>query len=70
VPELILIGRNGESWDLAFVAAYPTAQAFVDMVRDPDYQRATRHRSAAVADSRLIRCAPAMPGTAFWPGGE
>ena len=69
-PELILIGPAEEKWDLAFAAFYPTAQAFVDMVRNPDYQRATRHRTAAVADSRLIRCAPARPGTAFWPGRE
>jgi uncharacterized protein (DUF1330 family) len=67
-PELVLIGPRDETWDLAFVAIYPTAQAFVDMVRDPDYQRATRHRTAAVADSRLIRCAPAVPGTTFMPG--
>jgi uncharacterized protein (DUF1330 family) len=67
-PELMLIGPAEETWDLAFVAFYPTAQAFVDMVRNPDYQRATRHRTAAVADSRLIRCAPARPGTTFWPG--
>ena len=69
-PELVLIGPPEETWDLAFVAFYPTAQAFVDMVRDPDYQRATRHRTAAVADSRLVRCAPAMPGTTFVPGRE
>ena len=69
-PELVLIGPPEETWDLAFVALYPTAQAFVDMVRDPDYQRGTRHRTAAVAHSRLIRCAPAMPGTTFLPGRE
>jgi uncharacterized protein (DUF1330 family) len=69
-PELVLIGPAEHTWDLAFVAFYPTAQAFVDMVRNPDYQHATRHRTAAVADSRLIRCAPAMPGTTFLPGRE
>jgi uncharacterized protein (DUF1330 family) len=69
-PELVLIGPTEETWDLVFVAAYPTAQAFVDMVRNSEYQRAVRHRTAAVADSRLIRCAPAMPGTTFLPGRE
>jgi uncharacterized protein (DUF1330 family) len=67
-PELVLIGPTEETWDLVFVAAYPSAQAFVDMVRNPEYQRAVRHRTAAVADSRLIRCAPAVPGTTFLPG--
>ena len=69
-PELVLIGPTEETWDLVFVAAYPTAQAFVDMVRNPEYQRAVRHRTAAVADSRLIRCAPAIPGATFMPEGE
>lgn len=67
-PELTLIGSDDEAWDLAFVARYPTAQSFVDMLRDPDYKRATRHRTAAVADSRLIRCATLEPGRTFQPG--
>ena len=67
-PELTLIGPEDEAWDLAFIARYPTAQSFVDMLRDPDYKRATRHRAAAVADSRLIRCATLEPGQTFQPG--
>ena len=66
-PELMLIGPQDERWDLAFVAYYPTAQAFVDMLRNPDYQRATRHRTAALADSRLIRCAGLEAGVGFNP---
>jgi uncharacterized protein (DUF1330 family) len=66
-PELMLIGPQDERWDLAFVAFYPTAQAFVDMLRNPDYQRATRHRTAAVADSRLVRCAGLETGVGFNP---
>lgn len=67
-PELTLIGPTDETWDLAFIARYPTAQAFVDMLRDADYQFATRHRTAATADSRLIRCAGLKPGATFQPG--
>ena len=67
-PELVLIGPEEERWDLAFVARYPTAQAFVDMLKNPDYQKAVRHRNAAVADSRLIRCAEEKPGRTFLPG--
>ena len=67
-PELTLIGPTDEHWDLAFIARYPTAQSFVDMLKDPDYNRATRHRTAAVADSRLIRCAGLQPGRTFQPG--
>lgn len=68
-PELVLIGDDaGDLWDLAFVARYPTAQAFIDMVKDPAYQRAVRHRNAAVLDSRLIRCSEKKPGRTFLPG--
>ena len=47
---------------------FQDGQAFIDMVKDPDYQRAVRHRNAAIADSRLIRCAEQKPGNAFVPG--
>lgn len=64
-PELMLIGPEAEHWDLAFIAEYPNVQAFVSMLRDPDYRKAVRHRQAAVADSRLIRMHPATPGPHF-----
>jgi uncharacterized protein (DUF1330 family) len=64
-PELTLIGPPDETWDLAFIAWYPTAGAFGAMLRDPEYQAAVVHRQAAVADSRLIRCAPSEPGAGF-----
>ncbi|WP_164659855.1 DUF1330 domain-containing protein [Tropicibacter sp. Alg240-R139] len=63
--QAVLIGPSDEHWDEVFVARYPTAHAFLDMVTDPDYQRAVIHRQAAVATSRLIRCAPASGGKAF-----
>jgi hypothetical protein len=37
----------------------------VAMLRDPVYREAVKHRQAAVADSRLIRLAPAIPGAVF-----
>ncbi len=63
--ESVLIGPDGERWDLAFVARYPTAHAFLAMITDQDYRRAVVHRQAAVRTSRLIRCAPAAAGTVF-----
>jgi uncharacterized protein (DUF1330 family) len=68
-PELTLIGPESESWDLAFIAEYPSGQAFVDMIRDPVYREAVKHRQAAVADSRLIRLSPATPGALFGEEG-
>lgn len=67
VPALTLVGPGDERWELAFVARYPTAQAFIDMVKNADYQKAVRHRTAATADSRLIRCAGREKGTTFIP---
>ncbi|SOE18644.1 uncharacterized protein SAMN05877838_3579 [Hoeflea halophila] len=64
-PELMLIGPQSEAWDLAFIAEYPDKDAFVAMLRDPDYRKAVRHRQAAVADSRLIRMEPRLPGARF-----
>ncbi|MFC4349911.1 DUF1330 domain-containing protein [Kordiimonas lipolytica] len=56
-PELMLIGPKDEAWDVAFVARYPNAGAFMEMVTDPDYRKAVKHRQAGVLDSRLLRCA-------------
>lgn len=65
VPELTVIGPADERWDLAFIAVYPDAKAFLVMLKDPEYQAAVVHRQAAVADSRLIRCRPKTPGGQF-----
>lgn len=64
-PRFMLIGPQDEAWDIAFIAEYPSGQAFVDMVRDPVYREAVKHRTAAVADSRLLRLKPAAPGAGF-----
>ncbi|MEM5495240.1 DUF1330 domain-containing protein [Hoeflea sp. AS16] len=64
-PELMLIGPQDEAWDIAFIAEYPDKDAFVAMLRDPEYRKAVRHRQAAVADSRLIRMQPGLPGSHF-----
>ena len=65
-PELMLIGpQDSEQWDIAFIAEYPSVQAFVAMLRDPVYREAVKHRQAAVEDSRLLRLAPAAAGKEF-----
>lgn len=60
-----LIGPATEVWDAMFIARYPSANAFLAMVTDSDYQRAVIHRQAAVETSRLIRCSPTKSGQAF-----
>ncbi|MEX0366411.1 MAG: DUF1330 domain-containing protein [Ruegeria sp.] len=63
--QTVLIGPEDEAWDEMFIARYPSAHAFLEMVTDPDYKQAVIHRQAAVETSRLIRCAPAEGGRTF-----
>lgn len=63
--ELTLIGPTEERWDECFIAEYPSVAAFVEMIRDPVYREAVKHRQAAVLDSRLIRMQPAASGQGF-----
>ena len=64
-PETVVIGPADEAWDLAFIAEYPSAGAFLAMVTNPEYRALAAHRTAAVEDSRLIRLAPMEPGEGF-----
>jgi uncharacterized protein (DUF1330 family) len=63
--ELMLIGPQEEYWDHCFIAEYPDVAAFVEMIRDPIYREAVKHRQAAVEDSRLIRHAVLPIGENF-----
>lgn len=63
--ELMVIGPQDVAWDIAFIAEYPNVQAFVDMVKDPEYQKAVVHRTAAVLTSRLVRFEPNKSGGVF-----
>ncbi len=55
--EAMVIGPDDKHWDLAFIARYPHAGAFMAMVTDPGYRQAVVNRQAAVLTSRLIRFA-------------
>ncbi|CUH63037.1 hypothetical protein TG4357_00443 [Thalassovita gelatinovora] len=63
--EQMVIGPKDKAWDLCFIAEYPEPQAFIDMLKDPEYRTAMAHRQAAVVDSRLIRLAPLSAGDDF-----
>lgn len=55
--ECVVTGPEGE-WDEAFVMGYPDSATFLAMVKNAEYVRdVVPHRTAAVADSRLIRFA-------------
>lgn len=53
-----LIAPDDEHWDQVVLVRYPSPAAFLAMLADPEYRAATVHRSAALADSRLIGCNP------------
>ena len=49
-----LIAEPEEAWDQAVLVEYPSRKAFVEMVSSPAYRAIAPHRTAALADSRLI----------------
>lgn len=55
---LSVIGPDDEEWHDVLLVRYPTAEAFLTMVGDPEYQAVVHHRTAALADSRLIAMRP------------
>ena len=52
--DLSVIGPEEAEWDMAIIVEYPSRQAFIGMVSDPGYQEVAVHRTAALADSRLV----------------
>ena len=56
--QVALIAPAGEQWDELLLVRYPSKAAFLGMLADPEYRAATVHRTAALADSRLIGCLP------------
>ena len=52
-----VIGPEGEQWDDAILVEYPSRKAFLGMVASGPYQEIAVHRTAALADSRLIATA-------------
>lgn len=63
--ETMVTGPDGERWHDGFVARYPNAGAFFEMIKDADYQKAVAHRTAALVDSRLVRFSPGEAGEGF-----
>ncbi len=51
-----LIQPSSERWDEAILVRYPSISAFVQMISNPEYQKVTYHRVAALSDSRLLAC--------------
>ena len=49
-----VIAPEGERWDEVLLVRYPSIQAFARMLADPEYEQATKHRTAARQAARVI----------------
>ncbi|GMQ98841.1 MAG: DUF1330 domain-containing protein [Acidimicrobiia bacterium] len=50
----LLIGPEDAQWDRVLVVEYPSVAKFLEFIQSPDYQAVSGHRTAALADSRLL----------------
>lgn len=53
-PHAVIGDSDTPWWDAILVVEYPNPQAFVDMVRDEDYQNVHEHRAAALQQGDLV----------------
>ena len=53
-----LIAPDGEQWDEVLLVQYPAREAFLGMITSPAYKAIVHHRTAALADSRLVPSVP------------
>ncbi|KNH01222.1 hypothetical protein J121_2239 [Qipengyuania citrea LAMA 915] len=63
--QTMVTGPDAKRWHNGFIAHYPNAGAFFEMIKDPEYQQAVANRTAALVDSRLMRFAPSEAGEGF-----
>ena len=63
--QTMVTGPDAKRWHEGFVAQYPNAGAFFEMIKAPEYQQAVVNRTAALLDSRLMRFAPGEGGDTF-----
>lgn len=63
--EMSMVGPQNEAWDIAFIAGYPSVEAFLVMMKSSIYREAMSHRQAGVQDSRLMRFGTSIPGASF-----
>ncbi len=56
-----IIGPADESWDDVLIVRYPSAKTLLDMITSERYRAIAHHRTAALADSRLVATRPDAP---------
>ena len=55
----VMIGPDQPDWDIAAIMVFPTRRAFMEMLSDPEFQHASRHRKAALANHCMLHLAGA-----------
>ena len=55
----MMIGPSDSSWDMAAIMYFPIRKAFAQMLSDPEFQSASRHRKAALANHTMLHLAGA-----------
>jgi uncharacterized protein (DUF1330 family) len=61
--EQAIIGPE-DGWHQVAIMQYPSSEAFVDMLRDPDYVAALVHRDAGLAKTVVLVTRPLLPPAA------
>jgi uncharacterized protein (DUF1330 family) len=56
-PYQVFIGE-GQDWDDVVTVEYPNHNAFIEMMRDPEYRAAIVHRDAGLERTVVIAAAP------------
>ena len=55
----VMIGPSELSWDMAAIMYFPTRTGFMEMLSNPEFQAASRHRKAALANHTMLHLAGA-----------
>lgn len=61
--EQVLIGPQNADWQAAAIMFFPSRGAFLQMLSDADFQKASRHRKAALKNHYMIH----LDGETFKP---
>ena len=62
--DVALVAPDGHRWDALLVVLYPSRAAFLEMVKDPEYQQITHLRSDGLSAAVLHATRPWGPGEA------
>jgi len=54
IADHFLIGPSDENWDLVLLVRHQNMKDFLAFAADPEYLKIEGHRTAALADSRLL----------------